>query len=182
VTAGIALSTRAPGRTTAQPADPAASAPTAPATAATTAAAAPPVPTDRSRSGTTGTAERTRTHSAASEPTPVLATDTPFRAPAGEAEVAVTFAGWDAPSGSVEVDAYVGNVIEDGGTCTLTLSRPGARSQVVSGPAGADATTTICAPLHVAGGQLASGSWTATVTYSSATASGSADPAEVTVP
>jgi hypothetical protein len=130
----------------------------------------------------TGTAPRTPTRPVATDPPTSVATDTSVRAPEGVAQVALTYAGWDAPSASVEVDAFVGDLIEDGGTCTLTLSRAGTGSRVVSGAASADATTTICAPLHVAGDQLASGTWTATVTYSSASGSGSSDPAEVTVP
>ena len=110
-----------------------------------------------------------------------MATDEPGAAPDGSADVVLTFAHWDAGSASVQVGGYVGGLIEDGGTCTLTLTN-GSQSLTVTAAASADASTTICGPLTVPGSQLAPGSWRTVVTYHSATTTGTSDPAEVTVP
>lgn len=115
------------------------------------------------------------------EPPKEVATDEPYGAPDGPANVALTFAEWDAPSASVQVNAFVGGLVEDGGTCTLTLSR-GADTRTAAVPGSADAATTICAPMTVPADQLGSGTWQARVTYSSATAMGASEPVEVSVP
>ncbi|WP_448626991.1 hypothetical protein [Geodermatophilus sp. URMC 64] len=115
------------------------------------------------------------------EPPADVATDEPRTVPDGQADVTVTFAGWDDATSSVEVDAFVGSLIEDGGSCTLTLTR-GTDNRTASSAATADASTTICAPLRVSDAQLTSGTWQAVVAYSSATARGTSAPVRVTVP
>ena len=99
----------------------------------------------------------------------------------GRAEVVVSYAGWDAPSSSVQVNAYVGRRTEDGGTCTLTLSL-GGQTRTSTAPASADATTTICELLTVPGADLPAGDWQAVVRYVSDGAEGSAEPVVVAVP
>jgi len=115
------------------------------------------------------------------EPPASVVTDAPTTAGKGRADVAVSYAAWDATSSSVEVDAYVGALVEDGGTCRLTLTK-GPVTRTVSGAASADATTTICDPLSVAGAQLSTGTWRVVVAYRSASSSGTAAPVEVVVP
>jgi hypothetical protein len=115
------------------------------------------------------------------EPPEDVATDESYRAPDGWADVALTFAEWDDSSASVQVNAFVGGLVEDGGTCTLTLTR-GADTRTAAVPSSADAATTICPSMTVPGDQLGSGTWQARVTYSSATATGASQPVEVAVP
>jgi len=110
-----------------------------------------------------------------------VATDKPGPAPDGQASVIISYADWGTASASVEVNAFVGGLVEDGGTCTLELTR-GTDSRTVSAAATADASTTICDLLAVPGDQLSTGQWKAVVTYTSTTATGASDAVEVAVP
>jgi hypothetical protein len=93
----------------------------------------------------------------------------------------VTYSGWVDASSSVEVGAYVAGVVESGGTCTLTLTGPGAtRTATVTGEA--DAGSTSCTTMAVPGAQLSTGSWTAVVDYRSADAGGTSSSVTVDVP
>jgi hypothetical protein len=117
-------------------------------------------------------------------PDPVhVATDKPRPTPEKDAPrtVVVVYSGWDDASSAIEVDGYVAEVVEAGGTCTLTLTRGGASAQV-SAPAEPDASTTSCGALRVPADQLSAGTWKAVLAYESATSSGTADAVEVTVP
>ncbi|WP_199423593.1 hypothetical protein [Actinotalea solisilvae] len=93
-------------------------------------------------------------------------------------EVVVTFYGWDPAAAAATVGAYV-PLVESGARCTLTV-RQGATVLSVEGPASPDAATTSCGALAVPG--LASGPWDATVTYTSATATGTSSPVTIEVP
>lgn len=110
-------------------------------------------------------------------PDATVATDPP--AARGEIAVVVTYADW--VDGGVEVDGYVAGVVEDGGTCRLTLTR-GDDVQTVEGVAASDASTTTCGSLIVAGGGLTAGDWSAVLTYDSTSSSGSSAPSVVAVP
>ncbi|MGY1706295.1 hypothetical protein ACI79C_17155 [Geodermatophilus sp. SYSU D00697] len=103
-------------------------------------------------------------------------------APAGPAAVGVvlTYSGWDPSAGAVVVGGYA-DVLEDGGTCTLTLTRG---DVVLTGEstATADVTTTSCGELRVSDGALTSGPWQAVVSYRSAGYEGQSDAGEVVVP
>ncbi len=71
-----------------------------------------------------------------------------------------------------EVSSYVSGVIEDGGICTLTLTK--ASQKVTRQTTGErDATTTLCPSFTVPHDTMAKGTWTAVVTYKSKTAAGS---------
>ena len=117
------------------------------------------------------------------DPTDV-ATDPPAEASSAGSDVpvVVTYSGWQDTSAAVEVGAYVGGLVEDGGTCTLTLTKGG--EEVATSTAGmADASSTSCGSgLTVPGVELASGTWSAVVSYESATSSGSSDDVAVEVP
>jgi hypothetical protein len=113
------------------------------------------------------------------EPTGV-ATDAPPTASGPDVEVVLSFLAFDDESGAVEANGFAAGVIEDGGTCTLTLTRRGDEVTATS-TAMADATTTSCGLLATAPG-LASGSWTAVLSYASDKASGESRSAEVVVP
>lgn len=107
-----------------------------------------------------------------------VATDPPR--PQG-AEVVLTRAGWDEGTGAVQAAGYVSPVVEDGGTCTLELSRGGS-TRTAEAAAEPDATTTICAGLTVPGGQLSAGEWTAVLRYRSPGVEASSEPLVVEVP
>ena len=92
-----------------------------------------------------------------------VATDT---ATPTAAALQITFAGADDAAGAVVVGAYVAGLIEDGGTCSLTLSGNGS-PVTVDNESVADAALTSCGQLLVPYGDLAPGTWTADVTYSS---------------
>jgi len=111
-----------------------------------------------------------------------VATDTPRTpAPAGDAPVLITFAGWQASAGVVEVGGFVDQVVESDGSCTATLTN-GQRTVSASRPATPDATTTSCGWLSVPGHDLAPGTWTAVLSYASRTSTGASAEVEVVVP
>ena len=70
---------------------------------------------------------------AASEPTPTAATTT-------RTHLTVSYSGYDSASSTVQASGYI-DLIETGGTCTLTLTS-GSRTATGSNRATADATTT----------------------------------------
>ncbi len=135
---------------------------------------------DAAPSSTAGQDPRvTSTETVDTEAPADLPTDERPVAEDGEATVQVGYAEWT--GGSVEVNAFVVDRVEDGGTCTLTLSR-GERSHDVTASAFADASTTICGLLALPGSQLAPGAWDAVVTYNAGGATGVTEVFEVTVP
>jgi len=120
------------------------------------------------------------------EPTAV-ATDAPRDTPApspgtaqAEPAVLITWSGWDDALGGVEVGGYA-DLVESGGTCTLTLTKGGVTASA-SRPASADVSTTSCGALSVPGSELSSGTWEAVLTYESPGAAGTSAPVEVEVP
>jgi hypothetical protein len=98
-----------------------------------------------------------------------------------DTEVVLSFVGWDEDTSSVQVGGYVTPVVEDGGTCTVDLTR-GDVTVEVSGPAVADATTTVCGGLTVPGDQLSAGTWEAVLRYESPLTSGASESLPVEVP
>lgn len=79
----------------------------------------------------------------------------------------ISYAGYS--NSNVEINSYVNGIVENGGTCTLTLTNGSQKvTKQVTGEK--DANTTLCPQFVVSG--LAIGEWTATVTYNSATAEG----------
>lgn len=98
---------------------------------------------------------------------------------AGSVDVVVTSA--EQEGDEVVVYGFVQGVVTDSGTCTVTVSRPGAADVVVSGTAFADATTTGCDPLSVPVDPSAAGPWSVVLSYSSASASGASQPTAVSV-
>ncbi|WP_448615672.1 hypothetical protein [Modestobacter sp. URMC 112] len=94
--------------------------------------------------------------------------------------VTTTYAGVLAGGSSVEAGGYVG-VVEQGGTCTLTLTRDDT-VRTASAEGTPDATTTACGGLAVPLSDLASGTWEAVLGYESDRSSGEAPAVEVEVP
>lgn len=123
----------------------------------------------------------------APDPTDVATDAAPSTTPAptsgarGEATVQITYFGWNPGSGVVEVGGFVPSVVEEGGSCTLTLTQ-GAANASASREATANVTSTACGELVVPGDQLAPGTWSAVLSYESDGSSGASEPVEVQVP
>lgn len=115
------------------------------------------------------------------KPEPIeVATDAAPTTGGSTVDVVLTFAGFDGGSGDVQANGFAAGVIENGGTCTLTLTR-GDEEVTATSQAEADATTTNCGLLETAPG-LSSGTWEAVLSYSSGTAQGQSGSIEVSVP
>ncbi|KQT95877.1 hypothetical protein [Sanguibacter sp. Leaf3] len=95
------------------------------------------------------------------------------------ADVQISLASTDLVAGAVLVSGYVTEV-EEGGTCSLTLTR-GAEVLTIEAPAEADATTTVCGGLTMTTTGLALGDWSATIGYDSPTRSGVSAATTVTI-
>jgi hypothetical protein len=95
--------------------------------------------------------------------------------------VVVTYWHWDGDGGAVEAAGFVDAWVEDGGTCSLTLTRDGT---VLSGdgPALSDANTTSCGTLRVPVAAGNGGDWQAVLAYESPAGRSSSEPFTVTVP
>lgn len=107
----------------------------------------------------------------------------PTTPPAGQKKsVTPTISSWgyNKLNGNVEVSGYVPGIIEDGGTCTLTLEKA-SQKETESKASTADAQNTSCGLITVAGNRLSNGSWKATLTYGSDTANGSSQAVTVEV-
>jgi hypothetical protein len=119
--------------------------------------------------------------SAVPEPTQVV-TDAPITiGPATDTSIFLTRSEWDADASAVYVSGYLEGVVEDDGTCTLTLTKDG-QSVSATKPGTSNVTNTSCGQLTIAGSELSTGVWTATVSYSSSASSGSSEPVQVEVP
>ena len=94
--------------------------------------------------------------------------------------VTTTYAGVLAGGSSVEAGGYV-DVVELGGTCTLTLTRDDA-VETATAEATPAATTTACGGLAIPLSDLASGTWEAVLGYESDRSAGEAPAVEVEVP
>lgn len=151
------------------------------------AAAAPALPTVVTPEGALNTAGSTRgAASTSSAPFTIkaepkhVATDTPVPTPSeGRVRVTLTYAGFQMASKTVQANGFAAGIIENGGTCTLTLTQAGSVVTATS-TAAADATTTSCGLLETAPG-LAPGTWRAVLSYSSKSAHGSSEPLDVRV-
>jgi hypothetical protein len=94
---------------------------------------------------------------------------------------ALVYADWDAAARQVEASGFVGDLVEAGGVCTLTLTNGSAQVQATV-TSQLDASTTNCGPIVVPGAQLAAGVWQAVLTYRSETSHGTAEALTVSVP
>jgi hypothetical protein len=80
-----------------------------------------------------------------------------------------------------EARGYATGVFEDGGTCTLTLTKGSAK---ITGTSTGimDVNKTTCGPISIDQNQLTPGDWTAVLSYSSASGSGSSESQKLNVP
>jgi hypothetical protein len=102
-----------------------------------------------------------------------VATDPPQVVDGNAVSVEVTTWGWNAAQRRAQVRGYVAGVVEDGGTCTLTLAKDG-RQVTADAQATPDASTTACGSVAVPGDQLTPGVWQAVLSYASPQSKGSA--------
>jgi hypothetical protein len=109
-----------------------------------------------------------------------VATDEPHVVTAAEVPVSITYFGWNPDEREVQLAGFVGGVVEEGGVCTLTLTKGDA---TVTGDkkALADASTTSCGELSIPGDQVAAGTWRAVLSYSSAGHTGTSEAVDVEV-
>jgi len=94
--------------------------------------------------------------------------------------VTITWFGWEPDAREVQLAGFVGGVVEDGGVCTLTLTKGGATASGAK-KALADASTTSCGELSVPGDQVSPGTWQAVLSYSSAGHTGTSETVDVEV-
>jgi hypothetical protein len=95
-----------------------------------------------------------------------VATDAPVTVTGRTATVRITYAEWDAGRAAVVAGGLIAGVVEEGGTCRLTLTRAG-QTVAVDAPVSPDAANTYCDELAVPGDRLAAGTWQAVLTYRS---------------
>lgn len=93
--------------------------------------------------------------------------------------VTTTISGWDASSRTAKVAGYA-NVVEQGGTCTLSLTAGGTVVTATT-TAHPDASTTSCGLILASDPRLTPGPWTATLTYTSSTSTGKSTPLTIEV-
>jgi hypothetical protein len=109
-----------------------------------------------------------------------VATDAPDVVTTTEVPVTITYFGWDPDRREVQLAGFVGGIVEDGGVCTLTLTKG---SSTVRGEkdALADASTTSCGELSVPGDAVSAGIWQAVLSYTSAGHTGTSEAVDVEV-
>ena len=95
---------------------------------------------------------------------------TPSTTNSAKKSVTPIMTSWSA-SPNVEVRGYVPGINEEGGTCTLTLTKSG-QKVTESKEATPDAKTVSCGLISIARTRLTPGAWSATLSYSSASSEG----------
>lgn len=154
----------------------------APVTPATTTVSTPAIAVTSPGSAASASSAPT-TAPASSAPVPT-GTPTP---PASDtptipgAQAMVTGSGPSSDGASFEVSGVVFGIIEDGGTCTFTLTT-GSAAVSRSRDGLSDASDTSCGTVDLPTTELPNGAWTATLTYTSSSGTVTSAPAAVTVP
>lgn len=151
-----------------RPADPesstAASQSAEPSTDSTT--AAPPTP---------GTSTSAKPTDAATEPTTEPTVSLELVLPQ------LSYAGPGIAAGTFDISGFVPVVVEDEGECTFTLTS-GSQTVTKKSTGLADASSTTCGQVTVAGSEISSGTWSVTLRYTSALYSGTSEPLELVIP
>jgi hypothetical protein len=130
-------------------------------------------PGDSSTPSSSSSAAPSESASATASPTPTTAK--------AKAQVVFVDSGVDAAGGVIFAVGEVTNVIQDGGTCTLTFIGAG-KTKTVSGKAESNATDTQCHPLELSLAGLPKGAGLITISYSSTTHVGTSAAVAVTIP
>jgi hypothetical protein len=142
---------------------------------ATPTIASPAISTD----GSIAPATADPTDVATDPPSTVTAPPPPASTPR-TVDVVQTWVAWDTASG-VSAGGYVAQTVEQGGTCTLTLTRDGTEL-TARAPGAPNVSNVACGGLTVPADRLTPGRWTSVLTYSSATSTGTSPAMEVEVP
>lgn len=114
-------------------------------------------------------------------PTP-LPLPTPAETPSaalGSTTVDLSSVTWNPESGSFDGWAFLPSVIDENGTCSLTLTSPTGEQATAVAAAYPDATLTYCDLLRIPGDAATGESWSAVVTYSSPAYAGESNSLEV---
>lgn len=119
------------------------------------------------------TPEPTDSASPVPEPSASIGTD-------GGTGTSVVFITLDVVGDRVEASGMLPEVVEEGGSCTLTLTM-GSATRTVGGGTATGPESTFCSLLTVPTSELAAGEWTAVLSYSSAAHSGASPASTVNV-
>lgn len=130
-------------------------------------------PGDTSTPSSSSSAPASESASATPSPTPSVAVK--------KAQIAWVDSGVDTAAGVIYAVAEITNVVEDGGTCTLTFIGAG-KTKTVSGKAEVNATDTQCHPLEIPLAGLPKGAALITMTYSSPNFAGTSAAVAVNIP
>ena len=130
-------------------------------------------PGDSSTPSTSSSAPASESASPTPSPTPSVAVK--------KAQIAWVDSGVDTAAGVIYAVAEITNVVEDGGTCTLTFIGAG-KTKTVSGKAEVNATDTQCHPLELSVSGLPKGAGLITMSYSSPTHAGTSAAVAVNIP
>ncbi|MGY1783140.1 hypothetical protein [Geodermatophilus sp. SYSU D01036] len=110
-----------------------------------------------------------------------VATDAPPTSGDTALQAVLTAVSWDAGRAAVRAAGYVSGAVEDGGTCTLTLTS-GATVLTATSEGLADASTTSCGQIRVTDPRLTAGTWQAVLGYASGAGRATSDATAVVVP
>lgn len=88
--------------------------------------------------------------------------------------------GQNPDTNNLEVAGFIPEIYEDGGKCTLTLTRNG-QTITKDSSAHKDVSRTSCQPFAISQDSLTPGTWSATLKYASSTATGSSTSTTITV-
>ncbi len=101
--------------------------------------------------------------------------------PASMKQASVTMTYLTYGVGGISSSGFINNVFEDGGTCTLTLTKG---SLKLSGTSSGiqDVNKTTCSPITINKNKLQSGEWYAVLSYKSSTINGSSPSRVINVP
>jgi hypothetical protein len=130
-------------------------------------------PGDSSTPSNSSSASSSATESATPSPTPTVAVK--------KAQIAWVDSGVDTAAGVIYGVAEITNVVEDGGSCTLTFIGAG-KTKAISGKAESNATDTQCHPLELPLAGLPKGAALITMSYSSPTHAGTSAAVAVNIP
>jgi len=93
----------------------------------------------------------------------------------------VTFAGWDAGSGTLQAGGLVSGTTDTSGTCTFTARKSGV-TRTLTSTAEASASSVNCAQVAFPASQVSTGTWSITLQYSVGSKSTTSDPMTAEVP
>ncbi|OIH92219.1 MULTISPECIES: hypothetical protein [unclassified Curtobacterium] len=97
------------------------------------------------------------------------------------ATAVVTYAGWDTGTKTLQAGGLVSGTTDTSGTCRFTATKGGV-TRTATSAAEASASSVNCAQVAFPASQVASGTWSVTLTYAVGSASTASDPMTAEVP